>query len=304
MAAFMPDAAASSLLCLACGPLKLQLAPAVGGSIARFVRRDESGETPYLRGVEGEPASVLDHVCFPLVPFANRVRGGRFTLRGRDIVLRPNLAGDPSPLHGQGWLAPWEVVSADAAEAELVFRHAPGEWPWAYEARQHFALDETGLTVLLSCANTSDAPMPCGLGHHPYFPCTRETRIDTDVGCAWTIDDEVLPAEKVPAEGRYDLRGRLACGQALDNGFGAWAGHARIATPGLPFRIELSSPDARFFQVYSPPSGGFFAAEPVGHANAAVNEPEERWPELGLRVLAPGETMSLTMRVDVIAVEG
>ena len=107
---------------------------------------------------------------------------------------------------------------------------------------------------------------------------------------------------KVPAEGRYDLRDRAICAQHLDNGFGEWGGMARIETPGLPFRIALSSPDARFFQIYSPPSGGLFVAEPVSHANAALNEPEESWPALGLRVLEPGETMSLTMRLDVIPV--
>ena len=37
------------------------------------------------------------------------------------------------------------------------------------------------------------------------------------------------------------------------------------------------------------------------HANAALNEPEERWPELGMRVLDPGEEMRLDMRLDVIA---
>jgi aldose 1-epimerase len=290
------------LLTLACGPLTLQLVPPLGGSIARFEYRTAGGERiPCLRGVENVE-TPLDLACFPLVPFSNRIRGGRFAFRGREVVLRPNLAGDPSPLHGQGWLAAWEVVSAGAASAALVFRHAPGEWPWAYEARQHFALDGKGLTATLSCTNASDEPMPCGLGHHPYFPCTAQTRIDTEVGCAWTIDEKVLPVERVKAEGRYNLRDRLVCGQGLDNGFGGWNGLARIETPGLPFRIELSSPDAHFFQIYSPASGGFFVAEPVGHANAALNEPEESWPELGLKVLAPGETMSLTMRIDVIEI--
>jgi aldose 1-epimerase len=110
----------------------------------------------------------------------------------------------------------------------------------------------------------------------------------------------MLPVDRVPAEGRYDLRGRKACGQGLDNGFGDWGGVARIGTPGLPFRTVLSSPEARFFQLYSPAAGGVFAAEPVTHANAALNAPEEDWPALGLRVLAPGESMKMTMRLDVI----
>ena len=43
--------------------------------------------------------------------------------------------------------------------------------------------------------------MPCGLGQHPYFPCGPETRIDTQVADVWTIDEHVLPVEKVPADG-------------------------------------------------------------------------------------------------------
>jgi len=142
--------------------------------------------------------------------------------------------------------------------------------------------------------------MPCGLGQHPYFPCGPQTCLDTDVSCAWTIDEHVLPVEKVPAEGRFDLRDRRVCGQDLDNGFGGWKGKAVMSDPDWPYEIRLSSSDARFFQLYSPAAGSIFVAEPVTHANAALNAPEEEWPVLGLRVLDPSEAMSLTMRLDVI----
>lgn len=286
---------------LSSGSLVLVLAPARGGSIARFDYRSPDGrDIQVFRGVDGEPESILAFANFPLVPYVNRVRDGRFAFRGREVRLSLNLAGDASPLHGQGWTSPWEVVRLEAAEAELAFRHAPGEWPWAYEARQLFALDAGGLTMEIACTNVSDEPMPCGLGHHPYFPCTSETRLDTEVESVWTIDDKVLPVEKVKAEGRYDLRDRAVCGQGLDHGFGGWGGRATITDPALPFRIEIASDDARFFQVYSPDEGGLFVAEPVTHANAALNAPEAEWPALGMRVLAPGESMRLAMRVDVI----
>jgi aldose 1-epimerase len=213
------------------------------------------------------------------------------------------MESDASPLHGQGWLGSWEVVRIEDQEAELRFIHEAGEWPWRYEARQTFALDETGLTVVLTCTNLSDEPMPCGLGQHPYFPCTPDTVLDTQVESVWTIDEHVLPVDKVPAEGRYSLRNRRVAGQDLDNGFGGWGGQARVEDPALPFRTAMSSPDAAFFQLYSPPSGELFVMEPVSHANAALNAPEEEWAELGLRVLEPGETMSLTMRLDVLPVQ-
>jgi aldose 1-epimerase len=253
-----------------------------------------------MRPHDGASKRPVDFASFPLVPYVNRIRGGAFAFRGRTVRLAPNMPPDPSPLHGQGWLARWEVVRAGEREAELLFRHQAGEWPWSYEARQVFALDEGGLTLTLDCTNLDAQPMPCGLGQHPYFPCTAETRLQTAVECAWTVDDKVLPVDKVPAQGRYDLADRRICGEQLDNGFGGWGGRARIETPGAPFAIEMSSPEARFFQVYSPAEGGFFVAEPVSHANAALNAPEAEWEGLGLKVLEPGETMRLTMRIDVL----
>jgi aldose 1-epimerase len=151
----------------------------------------------------------------------------------------------------------------------------------------------------LECRNLSGEPMPCGLGHHPYFPCTPETRLMTEADHAWTIDEKVLPVARVPATGRYDLTDRPICGQELDNGWGGWCGRARMSDPSWPFAIELSSPQAQFFQVYSPPSGGFFVAEPVTHANAALNEPVADWAGLGLRILDPGETAVLDVRIEL-----
>jgi aldose 1-epimerase len=293
--------ASTTIPALSAGKLRLQLNPSIGGSISAFEWREHGSARPILRECHSRNENVLDASCFPLVPYVNRIRGGCFTFRGRVVRLKPNMPGDPSPLHGQGWLNPWRVEDSSESTVALSYRHAAGEWPWDYEARQEFALDGMGLSARLTCRNTSAEPMPCGLGFHPYFPCGAGTRLDTRVTHAWTVDEHVLPVEKVPAEGRYDLRNRLVCGQDLDNGFGGWGGSARMTDPEWPYSLEMSSPEARFFQLYSPPGGGIFVAEPVTHANAALNAPEEQWPELGMRVLGPGEEMSLDMRLEVIA---
>ena len=286
---------------LSAGNLRLDLSPSIGGSISAFEWTGENGVRGLLRKCNSPLENVLDAASFPLVPYVNRIRGGRFSFRGRDVRLEPNMAGDPSPLHGQGWLNPWQVEETSDVAAVLGYRHPAGEWPWDYEARQEFALDARGLSVRLTCRNESPEPMPCGLGQHPYFYCGAETRIDTEVTHVWTIDEQVLPVEKVPAEAAYDLRDRLVCGQGLDHGFDGWGGRARLTDPGWPVELELSSPTAKFFQLYSPPEGGIFVAEPVTHANAALNAPEDEWPELGMRVLEPGDAMSLDMRLEVIA---
>lgn len=284
---------------LAAGALVVELLPAVGGSIVRFDRVTGSNRQPLLRGTDDDDIDVLSAGCFPLVPFVNRIRGGSFSCDGRVVELTPNMAGDPSPMHGQGWRAPWQIDHHDDGRAVLTYRHPAGEWPWAYQAREEIALDADGLSLTLACRNLSDDPMPCGLGFHPYYPCDVGTLLDTVVAAAWTIDAAVLPVERVPPTGRYDLVRRRICGQSLDNGFDGWSGHASIDWPGQPAGLVLSSPDAGRFQVYSPAAGGLFVAEPVQHANAALNAPQADWPELGIVMLAKGQERVLTARFDV-----
>lgn len=291
----------TELLILSSPDLELELSPSFGGAISRFSYVAGGDRRPILRESHTPFENVLEAASFPLVPFVNRVRGGSFDFRGRTVVLTPNMAGDPSPLHGQGWLNPWTVEEATHSQATLSYCHEPDEWPWAYEATQHFRLEPGVLWVRLTCRNDSAEPMPCGLGQHPYFPCSAKTRIETGVSHVWTIDENVLPVDRVPATGRFDLNDRLICGQDLDHGFGGWSGRVLMDDPDWPYELELSSPEARYFQIYSPARGGFFVAEPVSHANAAMNAPEAEWPELGLRVLEPGEETHLDMRLEVRA---
>ena len=289
-----------SPLVLRAGELEVRLLPAIGGCIARFDRVTGDRRQPLLRGTDAAIADVGDAACFPLVPFANRIRDGRFTCEGRGVTLTPNMAGDASPLHGQGWRAVWQVREAGDDHATLTFRHAAGEWPWEYEAINRISLDEHGLSLALSCRNLSAMRMPCGLGYHPYYPCDGDTVLDTVVASAWTVDAAVLPVANVPATGRYDLRRRRVCGQALDNGFDGWSGEATIVWPGEAASLRLSSPDAGRFQLYSPPTGGLFVAEPVQNANTALNAPQAEWPALGLTLLEQGQTRFLNARFDVI----
>ena len=281
------------------GTLEVELIPELGGSIGRFDRVAGGRRQPLLRQAPSDADNVLDTGCFPMVPYVNRIRGGTFTCDDRTVTLTPNMAGDASPLHGQGWLGAWQVAEAGNDHATLTFHHAAGEWPWEYQATQHFRLDD-GLSLELSCRNLSSERMPCGLGFHPYYPCGPDTVLDTEVASAWTIDAAVLPVDKVPATGRYDLRERRICGQGLDNGFDGWGGTATITWPGEEARVRLSSTDAGRFQVYSPETGGLFVAEPFQNANAALNEPQSEWSSLGITILEQGESVTVHARLDVI----
>src|SRR6266542_4390965 len=136
--------ALQSIIELNAGNLRLKLSPSIGGSISAFEWTGGGSARPILRKCHTPLEKVLDAPSFPLVPFVNRVRGGCFTFRGREIRIVPNMAGDPSPLHGQGWLSAWTVDEQHRDRASLSYLHNSGEWPWDYQARQDFILDDRG----------------------------------------------------------------------------------------------------------------------------------------------------------------
>ena len=165
--------ATETTVMLAAGNLRLELSPSIGGLFpasngSTATRRDadiaqmpQSARKCPRRGQFPARALRQPH---PRRPFhLPRARGEARAEHGRrpEPAARPGLA---EPVAGRG---------AARRTAILSFRHEAGEWPWDYEARQHFALDERGLSLRLTCRNTCGEPMPCGLGQHPYFPADR-----------------------------------------------------------------------------------------------------------------------------------
>lgn len=280
---------------LAAGPYRLALEPERGGSIARF----EHEGAALLRPTCGP--SMLDTACFPLVPFSNRIANGRFQHDGREIRLAPNFPGSdhPHPLHGFGWLAPWEIVDATEHHARLRHVHDAGEWPWRYEAEQHFTLSDGGLDCRLSLVNQSNSPMPAGLGFHPYFPRDDRTRYVGLHRGEWQNDVDGIPLELREAPHPIDWwRGPVAA-RAVDTVYTERSGPLTIAWPdrGLALRLDPTG-NLPFTVVYSPTDSDFFCVEPVSHMTDAINRPHT---PSGLRWLDPGERMEVGLHLAATA---
>src|SRR5262245_57698393 len=150
----------------------LRLVPEAGGMVTRYWLERDGRVWEWLRPASDVAVSRRDGYeasAFPLVPFSNRIRGGRFSFAGRDVALPLNRPPERHAIHGQGWQVAWTPREVSTTSALLEFRHAPDAWPWAYLASQRFALSSSGVTIELALQNQSDTSMPAGLGWHPYF---------------------------------------------------------------------------------------------------------------------------------------
>jgi aldose 1-epimerase len=278
------------------GHLDLELAPELGGSILAF----RSGSDDILRAAPAGASDVLETACFPLVPYANRIRDGRFGFGGRTASLERNLPGQPHPLHGDGWRGAWRVEAQDAASAILTFDAKGSRWPWSYAARQTARLTPSSLILELEVTNLDTEPGPFGIGFHPYFPRSSEARITASTTGAWMVDAELLPTswEQGAAIADWSVGASVRGSRLVDHCHTGWAGEARIDYgPSRPSLRVTASPELSFLHIYAPPQEDFFCVEPVSHVPNALNstEPEAQ----GVRILRPGQSLLGWMRLDI-----
>jgi aldose 1-epimerase len=279
------DAAAFELRA---GALRLALRADLGGAVAGLWH----GDTPILRSTE--PArlpSAHAAAMFPLVPYSNRLGYRRFRWRGQDHSTRANVEGSPHSLHGLGWQRPWQIVSSSALEVVLELRHSgDADWPFAFTARQYFALDAASFSARLQLTNDAAAEQPVGLGWHPYFIKRARSRMHIELSDRWDADATLLPTRKVAQHGIDSDLSHLD----FDNCFEGWRGPARIRDERFSLQLTSSLP---YLVVYTPPERGYFCVEPVSHVSNAIHMAEPA--AHGLVALAPAATLDAWLRLDV-----
>ena len=285
---------------LAEGDYEADLLPGTGGSIAALRwRHPAHGWTDLMRPFVdleepgSRPENVLATASFPLTPYANRVRDGRFTFRGRSVVLPPPAIGKHA-LHGHGWLRPWQVGKTGPNAAVLELRHAPDEWPYTYDIKQEFEVSADGFVVRMAATNTGAEAMPYGFGMHPYFPRTPQCHMQAAVQAFWEVDAEVMPVRHTTLPPGLDPCGGLAVdGVVCDNVFTGWDGRAAITWPERGTRLRLSaSPVFGTLYLYVPAGETYFCLEPASHVTDALNRAPAGAADTGLIVLDPGATVS------------
>ncbi|MCQ4310437.1 aldose 1-epimerase [Pseudomonas stutzeri] len=280
------------------GPLRLSICPALGGAITRLT----FDGIDLLRPWDGSD-SVRRTGCFVLAPFSNRVGNGGFEFEGERYSLR-NLSPDHAlPIHGVAWKRSWMLTAQSETELTLRLTHQPegegrSDWPFAFELEHELRLNEQGVELSLNLRNTDTRSMPAGLGWHPYFARHDDCVLQFAAQSVWLNDERNLPAELVSVPAQWDFRQpeRLA-EPGLDNCFVGWDGRAWIHWPEKGIALTMTSA-LQHLVVFTPPAEmGFFAVEPVSHANNALGMHDPMTN--GIRILAPGEAMTANCRISI-----
>lgn len=255
---------AGPLLQLRRGAIEVDLAPEAGGRIAQL--RVE-GIEQLIGPDDGWPATIA-WGCYPMVPWAGRVRDGRFRFEGREYQLPRNLG--EHAIHGVGFAMPWQVERFDEALARLSLDLPMDEsWPFGGTARQQVELLENEVRLVLS-VDAGAQPMPAEIGWHPWF--RKPDRLEFMPSRMYPRDADgiaVLPPV-APSQGPWD---------------DCFLHEGRITLHRGGRALRLSSACSHWV-VYD------------GTAHATCVEPQSGPPDafnLAQRVLQPGETLEVSL---------
>jgi aldose 1-epimerase len=216
--------------------------------------------------------------CYPMVPFAGRIRDGVLRFRDRTHQLARNMG--PNAIHGTVFDRPWTIVSADNERAVLTTDLGPG-WPFAGRVTQSVALGAGTLDASLTLE--ADEPMPAWMGWHPWFRRRiggADVTLDFDAAGMYVRDTDGLPTGEVrpPTAGPWD------------DAFSGVATPPRLIWPGV-LELEIASP-AGFWVVYNERDDAM-CVEPQTAPPDAVNLAEASGSEPP--VAEPGRPVSVSM---------
>ena len=159
----MAPMAPGSLITIAHGDLRVAVAPQAGGRIAQI----QYDGVDHLIGYDEANPAMIAWGSYPMLPWAGRIRQGRFDFQGREYQLPLNLEGHA--IHGVAFAMPWQVDVQDTRSVELSLALPEDErWPFGGVAHQRIEAGEGRLTMELS-VRADRVSMPAVIGWHPWF---------------------------------------------------------------------------------------------------------------------------------------
>ncbi len=163
-----------------------------------------------------------------LLPWPNRVAGGRYRFGGADHQLPVNETRTGCAIHGLTRSLQWQVVDTAGDSVSLELDLQPGEgYPFRLHLGVVYRLDSSGLSARITATNRGGDPCPYGAGAHPYLRVADGAPIDgallhIPADATLDADERGIPTGVVrPVDGSdYDFRTPRTIGDVqLDTAF-------------------------------------------------------------------------------------
>lgn len=131
--------------------------------------------------------------CYPMVPWAGRIRRGRFAFEGITYQLPINMS--PHAIHGVGFTSTWTPGATTDTSAELTLDLPVDErWPFGGVATQRFDVTPGALHLELS-VTAGKVAMPVSFGWHPWF--RKPSAVDFRPDAMYRRDSDYIAVDEL-----------------------------------------------------------------------------------------------------------
>ena len=273
-----------------------------------------------------------------LVPYANRIRGKvssdgndiTTSVAGQTVHLPANWSGknpgaEKHAMHGLMLTSKFENVrqrsTPDASTVSGIFHAGDwnGHWPSSTDMSVRVALSNQAVEFTVTAKNVGEAPLPMGIGWHPYFAIPSGDRkqarlhLPADRVAGMNNYDDVFPTGEVHpvtmGDGKYNFTtpdGKALDDIYLDDNFqdlkrdSTGSATSTVIDPAAKYgiRVRALSPEIKSIQVYSPPDKSFVAIEPQFNLPDPYGS-EWKNASTGMVVLKPGESTTWRVRLEL-----
>jgi aldose 1-epimerase len=280
------------------GNSEVLICTTIGGAIARYMWRgiDILRRAPDTAIADRNVRLMGSYV---LMPYSNRIGNAVLTMAGRRYALRQNFPPEPHAIHGFGWQRAWCLDQHAENAAHLSLNHEVDDsWPFACDSQQSIRLHNDELLLGLTVTNRDARTMPAGLGFHTFFPLTEETQLQTVWEGIWQTDENRLPKLWEPTSSTTDFsQSRSVLGWRIDNCFTSWERSAVLQYAHHQVAIAASE-ECQNIVAYAPgDERKFIALEPVTNINNGFALAEGGNLNTGVRYLAQGESLTISMSI-------
>ncbi|MDR6972918.1 aldose epimerase [Leifsonia shinshuensis] len=160
----------------------------------------------------GSPSGPVGASGAVLVPWPNRVRGGRWILNGEPQRLDPTEPSSGNALHGLVAATTFSVVrhERDAVEFAAAVRHPRG-YPFDLDVIVSYRLVPSGIASTISVVNRGPGAAPVAVGVHPYLrvgtAASDDLLLTVQAERTLLLGDDNLPRGELAVSGTsFDLR--------------------------------------------------------------------------------------------------
>jgi len=249
-----------------------------------------------------------------LLPWPNRVDGGRYGVAGTDYQLDLSEPAARNAIHGLTRWSAWSLASH--APHEVVLRLAllgRTGYPFRLDLEVEYHLSDTdGLTVRVTAGNAGTRPAPYGTGSHPYLaagaPVVDECELTLPVARWLPADARGIPSGTAQdvAGTPFDFRAARPVGTVtLDHAFtglardDAGVAWARLTRGGTGAAL-WAGPGYRWLQAFTGDT-----LDKAHRRRAVAIEPMTCPPNAfvtgtDLLILEPGDTVTHTWGIQAI----